>query len=123
MAGRINAQKWRDVAELAVSKKNQEHPTVLVTGNIDLFTEVVVPDLDLDEMFTVIVNSADHRETRKDLLWPIAFDGLREDIGYSDRLLIEYHQGNVDLFHSLGGQDYRYTDDAALSEWLTEANL
>lgn len=35
-------------------------------------------------MFVVIVNSADHHETRKDLLWPIAFDGLREEIGYLD---------------------------------------
>ena len=92
--------------------------TVLVTGNFDVFTEVVVPARGLDKVFDAIVNSCDYGTGDKDELWPIAFDMLGEGYGYSGSLLIEDTSHEVVRFREAGGVAYQYTDDAAFRRWL-----
>ena len=112
-----------EVANLARVQRENGNATVLVTGNIDLFTEIVVPDLELRRMFDVIVNSADYREGRKEILWPIAFDLLDTAVTYDQCLLIEDSPKNVELFRRLGGRAYQYSDAAAFAVWLADAGL
>ena len=112
-----------EVVNLARVSRENGNATVLVTGNIDLFTEIVVPDLELRRMFDVIVNSADYREGRKEILWQIAFDLLDAAVTYDQCLLIEDSPKNVELFRRLGGRAYQYRDDDAFAVWLADAGL
>jgi beta-phosphoglucomutase-like phosphatase (HAD superfamily) len=106
------------VSNFTLAQRKAGKATVLVTGNIDLFTEIVVPDLDLYRMFDAIVNSADHCESKKEILWPIAFGFLDTPITFDQCLLIEDNARNVELFRKLGGMAYQYTDDTSFSKWL-----
>lgn len=111
------------VDQLAVVAKKRGKKTVLVTGNIDLFSTVVVSDLNLEDKFDVIVNSADYGELRKDVTWPIAFEKVGGSIGYENSLLIEDSLFNVELFRKLGGVAHHYESDEGLLDWLGEADF
>jgi hypothetical protein len=56
------------VWNFAVAQKVACRKTALVTGNMDIFTKVVVPAHHLDRLFDVILNSSDYRELRKEFL-------------------------------------------------------
>jgi FMN phosphatase YigB (HAD superfamily) len=106
------------VWDFAAAQKGAGRKTALVTDNMDVFTKVVVPAHHLDQLFDVIVNSSDHHEIQKDLLWPIAFERLGGGIGYANSLLIEDGEAEPVLFCSLGGSAYQYSSDALFLEWL-----
>jgi len=108
------------VWDLALAQRPQGRKTALVTGNMDVFTEVVVPFYHLDRVFDVIVNSSDYGEGRKEILWPMAFEQLGRGYGYSNSLLIEDSLGNVRRFEGMGGMVHRYVDDPGLRSWLAE---
>jgi FMN phosphatase YigB (HAD superfamily) len=59
---------------LAVDQPRRGRKRVLVTGNREVFTEIVVPFYGLDQVFDVLVNSSDYGERSKEVLWPIAFE-------------------------------------------------
>jgi FMN phosphatase YigB (HAD superfamily) len=111
------------VWDLAVQQRGLGRKLALVTANMDVFTEVVVPAHRLDETFDAIVNSADYGTLDKVELWQRAFDIIGEGCSFEDSLLIEDSLANVDLFRALGGRAYRYTDDASLLAWLSGADL
>jgi len=92
--------------------------TALVTANIDLFTEVLMPDQGLAALFDVIVNSYDHHTTDKTQLWPVAFQQLGSEYGYSTSFLLEDSVQNVAQFIALGGRAHRYVGDDELGAWL-----
>ena len=91
----------------------------LVTGNMEVFTQIVVPSHHLDQMFNAIVNSSDYGEGRKEILWPIAFSQLGPGYTYANSLLIEDSIGNVERFRALGGVAHHYTNDQELLRWLS----
>ncbi len=111
---KFNPAVW----ELACAQRAQGRKTALVTDNMDVFTQVVVPAHGLQDVFDVIVNSADYHEIRKDVLWHLAFDLLGEGIGYSNSLLIEDGAQEPALFRANGGCAYQYQNDELLREWL-----
>ena len=113
----FNEAVWNFVLQ----QRGLERKTPLVTGNFDVFNEVVVPARGLDKVFDAIVNSCDYGTGDKDELWPIAFDLLGEAYGYSTSLLIEDTSHEVGRFRELGGVAYQYTDDAAFNKWLVSA--
>ena len=115
----LNQAVW----DFARQQRGLGRKTALVTGNFDVFNEVVVPAHGLDKVFDVIVNSCDCGTGDKDELWPIAFERLGGGCGYSNSLLIEdtYHQ--VDRFRELGGVAYQYAGDAAFVGWLSASKL
>lgn len=92
--------------------------TALVTANIDLLTEVIVPDQGLAVLFDMIVNSYEHRTTDKTQLWAIAYRQLGSGYGYSTSFLLEDSARNVAQFIALGGRAHRYIDDDELAVWL-----
>ena len=106
------------VRRLAITAKEMGKRTVLVTGNIDLFDSVVVPDLDLESLFDVIVNSSRSGELRKSLLWDEVFKILGGDLTYESSLLIEDSSKSVNMFREQGGFGHHYRDDQTLITYL-----
>jgi len=111
------------VWDFAVSCKERGPKTALVTANMDVFTEVVVPAHGLNKLFDVILNTADCRELRKEVLWPIAFKMLGDDIGYHNSLLIEDGEDSPGKFRERGGWAYQYNGDAEFAAWLNSVGL
>ena len=111
------------IRSLAIASKEMGKRTALVTGNIDLFDSVVVPDLDLESLFDVIVNSSRSGELRKSLLWDEAFKILGGDLTYESSLLIEDSSKNVHMFRAHGGFGHQYLDDQALNTYLKEIGV
>jgi hypothetical protein len=106
------------VWDFAVAQKKIGRKIVLVTGNMDVFTKVVVPAHGLDQLFNVILNSADFHETRKERLWPVAFEQLGDGIGYANSLLIEDGETEPAKFRALGGLAHQYQNDELFLDWL-----
>jgi len=111
------------VWDLAVRQRGLGRKLALVTGNMDVFTETIVPAHGLDEVFHAIVNSADYGTLDKAILWQQAFDLIGEWCAFGNSLLIEDSRTNVERFRALGGRAYQYTDDANLRAWLANHGL
>ena len=103
----MNLAVW----QFAESMKRDGKQIALVTGNMDVFNRYIRPNHNLDALFPVIINSCDYGELDKAILWPHAFAQFDVDIGYANSLLIEDSLENVELFRSLGGQAYQYSND------------
>ncbi|MFP4356541.1 MAG: hypothetical protein ACLFUJ_15615 [Phycisphaerae bacterium] len=99
------------VHELARQHRAEGTPTALVTVNMDCFSDVVAPHHRLEELFDVVINSADHGTIDKTQLWPMAFEALGKGVGYGGSLLIDDSVRNVEAFRSLGGRAILYVDD------------
>jgi len=95
----------------------------LVTVNMDVFSEVVVPAHGLAELFHAIINSADFGSLDKELLWDAAFDALGATQGYAGSLVIEDSLANVERFRALGGMAYHYASDDALDAWRATSGV
>ena len=106
------------VLNFAISQREQGRKTAIVTGNMDVFTKIVVPCHHLGDKFDVIINSFDYREIDKSVLWAEAFECLGNGIGYSQSLLIEDGEKNVRKFREHGGYAYQYTNDERFLMWL-----
>ena len=84
--------------------------TGIVTDNMDVFTDVVVPANDLDKKFDVIINSADYgflKQDKNGRLFEIALSEIdRPSMGRT--LLIDDSRGNCRLFRKKGGESWCY---------------
>jgi phosphoserine phosphatase len=110
------------VWEFACAQRAQGRKTALVTANMDVFTKVVVPAHQLDTVFDIILNTADYRELRKELLWDRGFQMLGDNLHYATSLLIEDGPIEPALFRARGGFAYQYEDDKRFRQWLQELN-
>ena len=106
------------VLDFALAQRPSGRKTALVTGNMDVFTSVVVPAHGLDRIFDVILNTYDCRELDKSVLWPIAFERLGPEIGYPNSLLIEDSLNAVRAFRAARGYAHRYRGDEEFVAWL-----
>jgi FMN phosphatase YigB (HAD superfamily) len=106
------------VLNFALKQREQGRKTAIVTGNMDVFTKIVVPCHHLADKFDVIINSFDYREIDKSVLWVKAFELLGNGIGYRQSLLIEDGERNVSKFRENGGHAYLYENDERFSTWL-----
>ena len=104
------------VWDFAIEQRGAGRKTTLVTANMDVFTEVIVPTHGLADIFDAIVSSSDHGTGDKEVLWPVAYDALGGGYGYANSLLIEDSPQQVEIFRRLGGQACRYTGDEAFRE-------
>ncbi len=118
--GCLNLSTNPAVARLVDAARRIGKHTILVTGNIDLFDSVIVPDLNLASKFDVIVNSSRSRSVFKKDLWDEAFRSLPDHVSYHDSFLIEDSRKNVELFREAGGQAHRYRDDETLMAYLAD---
>ncbi len=110
----FNPEVWL----FALRQRLSGRKIALVTDNMDVFTNVVVPAHKLDRIFDVVVNSADHHEIDKKVLWPIAFEKLGDGIGYENSLLIEDGEKEPAMFRLLGGYAHQYKDEKSFSKWV-----
>ena len=106
-----NLRENLGVIKFARRLKADSVPIALVTGNFDVFNEVVVPAHGYDKLFDVIINSCDYGETDKRALWPLAFARLGGHIGYHNSLLIEDTENELRMFREAGGHAIKYVDD------------
>lgn len=106
------------VLNFAIRQREAGRKTAIVTGNMDVFTKIVVPFHRLRDKFDIIINSFDYQEIDKTLLWPKAFEFLGNEIGYSQSLLIEDGAKNVRKFRENGGYAYQYENDERFLRWL-----
>ena len=106
------------VLAFGIEQRKLGRKTAIVTGNMDVFTKIVVPHHDLASRFDVIINSFDYREIDKSILWTHAFELLGGGIGYGQSLLIEDGERNVAKFRAHGGYAYQYGNDECFRAWL-----
>ncbi len=111
------------VLEFALTVKERGIRTAIVTVNMDVFTEVVVPSHNLDTKFDVIVNSYDYQELDKEILWPKAFEKLGNGIEYGNSLLLDDKHHYVVKFRDRGGYAYEYQNDEAFIDWLDGVDI
>jgi hypothetical protein len=97
--------------------------TALVTANMDVFSEVVVPAHHLEADFDIILNTADYHTLDKSCLWCKAFESFGPGYTFSNALLVEDSQDMTQLFEALGGWAYTYQGDHAFLTWLREKSF
>ena len=110
----------QSVWNFARTQRADGRKLALVTGNADIFREVIVPSHGLDREFDSIVSSSDFgvELPSKQPLWDAAFDALGPEFGYANSLLIEDTRREVELFRDLGGAAYQYRNDQEFDDWL-----
>lgn len=111
------------VYNFAVAQRQAGRKTALVTANMDVFTEVVVPARGLDRVFDVVLNTADHHTLDKSILWRRAFSILGSGRSFSSALLIDDSPRMIAMFRSLGGFAYQYEGDEAFHDWIVETGF
>jgi FMN phosphatase YigB (HAD superfamily) len=94
----------------------------LVTVNADVFSDIVVPQYGLDELFDTIVNSCLVGTVDKVELCDIAMVQLGND-RYDSTLLIDNIEENVRRFEDRGGLGYVFTDEATFHQDVTKGVL
>lgn len=106
------------VWDFAIRQRTAGRKTAIVTGNMDVFTKIVIPCHNLGEKFDVIINSFDYHVIDKNILWAKAFEILGHGVGYRQSLLIEDGANNVRKFRENGGYAYQYVNDEQFLKWL-----
>jgi FMN phosphatase YigB (HAD superfamily) len=99
--------------------------TALVTGNMDIFNEITVPEKGLDKVFPLILNSWDYKLMKQDEEGRI-FDIAREKLGlpdFKDILLIDDSPIYCAIFKAKGGQVYQYSNEADFLKWVKDSVL
>jgi FMN phosphatase YigB (HAD superfamily) len=108
--------------QFAEKLKQDGVKTALVTGNMDIFNEITVPEKGLDKVFPLIVNSFDYKLMKQDEEGRL-FDIAREKLGlagFKDILLIDDSEAYCDIFKKKGGQAYLYREQEEFLRWAEE---
>ena len=108
---------------LALEQREVGRKTALVTINMDVFSEVVVPSHELDSVFDLVLNTADHRTLDKSILWRKAFGAFGPEFSFETSVLIDDSPKQISRFRSLGGHAYQYEGDQALQAWLEKTGF
>ena len=108
--------------QFALSLTQNGIKTALVTGNMDIFSEITVPEKKLAEVFPVIVNSFDYKMSKGGRLFDIALDKL-ELSSYQGVWLIDDSPGMCTLFTEKGGHAYQYSGQEEFERWLAQSPL
>lgn len=109
------------VLDFTKHQRKAGRKTALVTANMDIFTEIVVPAHGLSSLFDIVLNTADHHTLDKITLWQEAFRSFGPDYSYASSLLVEDNPKMVGLFQWLGGFAYEYRGDDSFRGWLAAA--
>lgn len=94
----------------------------LVTGNMDIFNEITVPEKGLDRVFPLIVNSFDYRMMKQDedgKLFDIALKKLGLN-SYENVWLIDDSATYCDIFRAKGGNAHQYSNQNDFEKWAKE---
>lgn len=108
-----------DVLSLARLLKQKGKKVGIVTDNMDVFTQIVVLTHRLNEIFDVIINSADYGIVKKEengKLFDIALNTLGEKI--EDTLMIDDSASTIELYKQKGGHGFVYKNLPELKSFL-----
>jgi FMN phosphatase YigB (HAD superfamily) len=108
----------QEVVRFVELQRRAGRKAALVTGNMDVFTEVVAPFHHLDRAFDVIVNSADYGTDDKLALWQVAFDKIGTGVAFRNSLLIDDSEKWTRAFEAQGGTAHRYVSEEGLRQWI-----
>lgn len=111
----------QNLLDLARSLKKSGTKVGIVTGNMDVFSDITVANHKLNEMFDLIVNSADYKLNKDDengKLFDIVMKELDADIKNS--LLIDDSAPTIKLFKQRGGRGHIYKNFEELKIFLGE---
>lgn len=107
------------VKNLAWRLKQEGYKLSLVTDNMDVFSRITVKNHKLNELFDVIVNSADYGYLKNDFggkLFDIALAKIGSTIEKS--LLIDDSLKTIELYKQKGGDGFLYTNFQELELFL-----
>jgi hypothetical protein len=93
--------------------RSRQVPQAIVTVNPDLFSEVIVPAHDLGSPCETIVTSWEEHTIDKSILCRLALERMEVECEYSEALLIDNKQTNLEAWEHVGGPGYLYTTDLA----------
>ena len=96
----------------------------LVTDNMDVFNQLIVPRHGLDATLPVIVNSADHgclKHEQGGRLFDVALARFGQPNNYARSLLIDDSARNRAVFEARGGNVFPYTEYGAFERWARAA--
>jgi hypothetical protein len=108
----------KEVYDFAVEMKECGKKIFLVTVNMDIFTSVVIPNHQELNIFDSIVNSSDHQNDDKNILWRLVIDS--EKYHFDTALLIEDGLHNIVKFQDNGGIACQYINEAQFRQWKKE---
>ncbi|MEI8061305.1 MAG: HAD family hydrolase [Candidatus Berkelbacteria bacterium] len=111
----------QNLLDLAQLFRKSGVKVAIVTGNMDVFSQITVPNYKLNEKFDLIVNSADYKLNKDDengKLFDIVMEELGADIKNS--LLIDDSAKTINLFKRKGGQGHIYKNFEKLKIFLGE---
>lgn len=111
------------VCEFARQQRGVGRKTALVTANMDVFSQIVVPVHSLHSLFDLVLNTSDYRTLDKTDLWRKALSTFGAQFAFASSLLIDDSPNMVSQFQSLGGHAYCYDGDASFQNWLVEAGF
>ncbi len=109
----------RETESVARLLKQSGKKIGIVTDNMDIFTEITVPNHHLDTLFDVVINSADHGMLKQDkngALFNIALAALGEKI--EDSLMIDDSESTISLYRKKGGNGLVYKNFTGLKKSL-----
>lgn len=108
-----------NLLDLARSFKKSGIKVSIVTGNMDVFTDITIENHKLDRKFDLIVNSADYKLNKDDengKLFDIVMEKLKSNIKTS--LLIDDSAKTIKLFVQKGGIGHIYKNFGELNKFL-----
>ena len=107
----------------ALEQRKAGRKTALVTANMDVFSEVVVPAHELHSVFDLVLNTSDHRTLDKSILWRKALGTFGPEFSFATSVLIDDSPRMISRFRSLGGHAYQYEGDPAFQAWLDDTGF
>jgi len=111
------------LTDFAKSQRAAGVPVAIVTLNFDVFSEIIVPHLNLSERFDVIINSADFGSSDKRELFLEAMQRLGLGDDATDCLLIDDDSRWIEVFEDLGGKTKHFIGDEDFTEWLAQTTV
>lgn len=109
----------KEIKDLAESLKLSGKKIGIVTDNMDIFTQITIPNHQLETLFDIVINSADYGMLKKEdngKLFDIALAALGENIENS--LMIDDSESTIELYKQKGGHGFVYRDVAELKSFL-----
>lgn len=108
-----------EMIELARELKDRGFKIAIVSDNMDIFSEVIVPHNQFNQLFDAIFNSADHGLLKQDEHGAL-FARVADTLGMSleQTVFIDDTKSATDLFIELGGRAIIHTDPESTREQL-----
>lgn len=111
------------VQYFAAQQRAGTRKTALVTMNMDVFSDIVVPAHRLDCLFDLVLNTADYRTLDKSILWRKALSEFGPEYSFATSVLIDDSPRMISHFRSLGGQAFQYEGDESFQMWLADTGF